>query len=58
MTDNAQTAILTDHPPIAHHLAFDIAHPGGKTDPAGARAAMESHFDNTRARFLEWVARS
>lgn len=27
-------------------------------DPAGARAAMESHFDNTRARFLEWVARS
>lgn len=40
MTDNAQTAILTDHPPIAHHLAFDIAHPGGKTDPAGARAAL------------------
>jgi len=27
-------------------------------DPRGARAAMESHFDNTRARFLEWVARS
>lgn len=27
-------------------------------DARGARAAMENHFDNTRTRFLEWVARS
>lgn len=27
-------------------------------DPPGARTAMETHFDNTRTRFLEWVARS
>jgi DNA-binding GntR family transcriptional regulator len=27
-------------------------------DLPGARKAMENHFDNTRTRFLEWVARS
>jgi DNA-binding GntR family transcriptional regulator len=26
-------------------------------DPAGARAAMETHFDSVRTRFLEWLAR-
>lgn len=40
MTDTAQAAILIAHPPIAHHLAFDITHPGGKADPDNARAAL------------------
>lgn len=40
MTDQAQAAILNAHPPIAHHLAFDITPSGGKTDPDSARAAL------------------
>ncbi|KAA5607571.1 GntR family transcriptional regulator [Roseospira marina] len=29
-----------------------------RRDPAGARRAMEEHFDSARARFLEWLDRA
>lgn len=36
MPDNAQAAILIDHPAFGHHLAFDIRHADGIADPAKA----------------------